>query len=618
MTPAIATISLLSVGPSSATPEGLTPRAPIYIEGNAGFTPENGVNGGGSGTAGDPYIIENWDIRAENAHGIEIRNTTAHFVIRNCYVHDGWANHYSGIHFNNVVNGKIDNNIVENNRYYGIHLDYSDSNLVLNNVVENNLEGIFLGNSDNNLIPNNVLEINQLAFSRGISLIFSDNNLISNNILRNAKYCGIELMLSRNNLISNNIIENNKYRGIYLASSENNILRNNVLQNYGLEVFGNVASDFYHDIDTSNTINGKPIYYLIEQENLTVDGSAMDIGYLGLVSCENILVKNLAVSYNMQGILLANTSYSKIINSVFENNKTGMFFQLSSYNLIESCTIKNNDFRGVELFDYSDNNLISNNIVENNLRSIQFQRSNKNLISNNTCMNNQYGINLFNFSDGNLVYHNNFINDENPAYDDGSNYWDDGYPSGGNYWSDYTGSDNYRGENQDVAGSDGIGDTPYVISPGYNRDRYPLVNSFPLPWTGWSNIWRLETFYGVYLEKNLDLNQGSKLVVKFYTYWDDFEGENVIENFSPPWHVEENESARHSEGFGVEKASLVLTTNNTENVLSTITSWTTRKSHLIGEISRKKGRWDFADENERREIIQQLSGIKGQWPFAPF
>jgi len=47
-------ISLLSVGPSSAAPEGLTPRAPIYIDGNAGFTPENGVNGGSSGTENDP------------------------------------------------------------------------------------------------------------------------------------------------------------------------------------------------------------------------------------------------------------------------------------------------------------------------------------------------------------------------------------------------------------------------------------------------------------------------------------------------------------------------------------------------------------------------------------
>jgi hypothetical protein len=36
---------------------GLTSHDPIYINGNSGFTAANGVVAG-SGTAGDPYIIE--------------------------------------------------------------------------------------------------------------------------------------------------------------------------------------------------------------------------------------------------------------------------------------------------------------------------------------------------------------------------------------------------------------------------------------------------------------------------------------------------------------------------------------------------------------------------------
>jgi len=56
--------------------------------------------------------------------------------------------------------------------------------------------------------------------------------------------------------------------------------------------------------------------------------------------------------------------------------------------------------------------------------------------------------------------------------------WDYGYPSGGNYWSLYTGVDNYHGPNQEIIGSDGIGDTPYIIDE-YNQDNYPLIK----PWT---------------------------------------------------------------------------------------------------------------------------------------
>jgi len=59
------------------------------------------------------------------------------------------------------------------------------------------------------------------------------------------------------------------------------------------------------------------------------------------------------------------------------------------------------------------------------------------------------------------------------------NIWDDGYPSGGNYWSDYTGVDLKSGPSQDQPGSDGIGDTAYVIDAN-NQDNYPLIYPYQL------------------------------------------------------------------------------------------------------------------------------------------
>jgi hypothetical protein len=107
-------------------------------------------------------------------------------------------------------------------------------------------------------------------------------------------------------------------------------------------------------------------------------------------------------------------------------------------------------------------------------------------VTNNTCKNNDvYGIYIYYSCDNNYIYHNNLVNNATQAYDSCFNFWDNGYPSGGNYWSDYTGVDKNHGENQNIPGSDGIGDTPYYISSissGNNatilKDRYPLI---PIP-----------------------------------------------------------------------------------------------------------------------------------------
>jgi nitrous oxidase accessory protein NosD len=83
-----------------------------------------------------------------------------------------------------------------------------------------------------------------------------------------------------------------------------------------------------------------------------------------------------------------------------------------------------------------------------------------------------YGIYL-QYSSNNLFYHNNLMNNEQNAYDAGSNLWYNTTLHEGNYWSDYTGSD---------SDGDGIGDTPYNIPGGSNQDVYPFMES-----NGWVN-----------------------------------------------------------------------------------------------------------------------------------
>jgi parallel beta-helix repeat protein len=123
------------------------------------------------------------------------------------------------------------------------------------------------------------------------------------------------------------------------------------------------------------------------------------------------------------------------------------------------------------------NTVISNCNICLNYNGIGLFSSNNNTIINcNIYQNNGYGIRLHENNRNNLIYHNNFKNNTVNAQDSLFNAWNSTYPAGGNYWDDYSGIDSYSGPNQDIPGSDGIGDTPYEIAGGNSQDRYPFMH----------------------------------------------------------------------------------------------------------------------------------------------
>jgi len=135
------------------------------------------------------------------------------------------------------------------------------------------------------------------------------------------------------------------------------------------------------------------------------------------------------------------------------------------------------------------------------------------------------------------------------------------------------------------------------------------------PWTG-TAVFSLENLYTVNVEKILDLNQGSKLVVKFYTYGDAYENENVVETFSPPWHVEENELVPHPEDIGVKKAKLVLT-DGAGTEIDNIATFTVTRGILFARIVEIYLEWPFASLARKNELNGEIVDIYLQWPFAP-
>jgi len=324
-----------------------------------------------------------------------IRVNTSFVSIMNFTIINSSGNR-AGIYFENVLNSTIKNcNISDNNG--GIMFDYSSNNSIIDCFLSNNENGIDIWESTNNEIKNcNILssENNGIVFfsssensisncsisnnSNGISFDNSLNNKIEN-CTTYSNGCGIWLeRLSENNRIKNCNSSNNAH-GIKLASA-NNILRNNTLwnNNYSFSVHGfDSVKDYYEDVDESNKINGKPIYYVLEQDNLEFN-ETMDIGFLALVSCSNITIKNINVSYNGHGILLVNTTNSVIENTTFFDNEYGIHLYECTDNKIMNCSISWSSESAIYLWHYSQNNTIENcKLTLNNFGVHLDQSSNK-------------------------------------------------------------------------------------------------------------------------------------------------------------------------------------------------------------------------------------------------
>ena len=118
---------------TSTQVNSLSSHSPIRIDNDSDFADTAASDGWkGNGSADNPYIIENYDINGTDAgYCIYIGNTTAHFVIRNCSVHDASGNSWtyywnSGIVLYEANNGVINNNTAFSNSGSGIYLFISD------------------------------------------------------------------------------------------------------------------------------------------------------------------------------------------------------------------------------------------------------------------------------------------------------------------------------------------------------------------------------------------------------------------------------------------------------------------------------------------------------------
>ncbi|UCG69529.1 MAG: right-handed parallel beta-helix repeat-containing protein [Thermoplasmata archaeon] len=280
---------------------------------------------------------------------------------------------------------------------YGVHLYSSSYNNIVDNVLINNFYGLNIyQHSHNNVIINNAISNCRYA----IQLYRSNGNEINNNPISWASSSSVwPYGISLSTLCSGNKIEYNtvtnsvtaKGHGITLNNVGSNTLKGNTISNfqygiysyaYGLTLTGNVMSGcgIYihsygighwdtHTIDTTNTVNGKPVYYFKNVIGGTLDTAA---GQVILASSQDITIEYQDLSDSSVGLQMGYSSGNTIRGNLMSNNFFGIELDHSNDNIIQDNRVENlRRISGMEIHS-SSRNLIENNVLTQGMIALRY------------------------------------------------------------------------------------------------------------------------------------------------------------------------------------------------------------------------------------------------------
>lgn len=427
-------------------------------------------------------------------------------------------------------------------------------------------------------------------------------------------YAGLYINNADNSNISNNLLLNNKY-GIIWKQSKNNILRGNIMldNEHNLDFWGWTITEFIHDIDTSNKVDGKPIYYWINERNREIPN---DAGWVGLVNSTGIIVKdlvlnnmgqagvvfvytndslieNVTVSNNIQGVYLYSSNNNVLVNNVALSNEIGIRLHSSMNNVLQNNRILNNDYHGV-YFVNSKRNLFTNNTARShNGNGIYLINSINNTFNGNVLSDNDINIRLY-LSDNNVLINNDLNSNQNSLgielYTANNNTI-----KSNNIWNNTNGAFITHSSNYNTFESNNINSNiRYGIQIYDSNENNFYLNNFKENWinvdskfsfNNWNMIDPLTYVYG-----------GNVYTSPLGNFWDNFQGVDLDDDgIGDTYHKVGMGEDKYPlmEFYSVSKMPFVPVASFTSEVQGLTVSFSSYSSDSDGNIT--SYRWDFGD-----------------------
>jgi parallel beta-helix repeat protein len=200
--------------------------------------------------------------------------------------------------------------------------------------------GLKLENSDDSVIEYNIFTDNCWAaeIRSSSNCIFSDNIVIDN------EQGGVHLAMSPSTQVTGCTFSGNGKKGLAIFKGNDHLISSNTFIDCGIEINSQPPpGDTVHCIMKDNTVNGKPLVYL-ENENGKI---IWDAGQVILNQCTGIVIRNLDLSDTSTGIRVYKSGFISILGNTLTNNFHGISVVNSLFVNIRNNKINRNWYNGV-------------------------------------------------------------------------------------------------------------------------------------------------------------------------------------------------------------------------------------------------------------------------------
>ncbi|KAF1078044.1 NosD domain-containing protein [Methanogenium sp. MK-MG] len=265
--------------------------------------------------------------------GIEVSDSPGTRILNTNVSHNGWGEELPavggyGILSTNNTGLLVSGCSVDRNVNTGIWNEYAKDTQVLGSQFHNNggNGGIFMTAPTGDPVMNATISDNTISGSGWGIWVMRNDYLVQNNTVSGCGY-GILLDMSRNATLTGNVMHDNEL-------------------NFGVD--GNEYEHFLHQVDTSNTVNGRPVYYLVDQSGAIVD-SATGAGTVYGISCPDLIIRDLSLENNLNGVFLFASDRVAITNVTATENTIGFFIRESDDARIEMSAASDNTHSGFSI-----------------------------------------------------------------------------------------------------------------------------------------------------------------------------------------------------------------------------------------------------------------------------